>query len=57
MNEPTKDDTEATQSFNVTDAPVIRLGEVMMNYIEAAAELADMGEYTVTQVDLDATTC
>ena len=55
LNEPTKDDTEATQSFNVTDAPVIRLGEVMMNYIEAAAELADMGEYTVTQVDLDAT--
>ena len=39
LDEATKDQAYAVQSFNITDAPVIRLGEVMMNYIEAAAEL------------------
>ena len=52
---PTKDQTYALSSYNITDAPIIRLGEVMMNYIEAAAELADMGLYTVVQGDLDKT--
>ena len=42
-------------SNNDTDAPVIRLGEVMLNYIEACAELADMGLYTVTQNDINIT--
>ncbi|HWB93625.1 MAG TPA: RagB/SusD family nutrient uptake outer membrane protein [Puia sp.] len=51
----TKDQAYAVQSFNITDAPIIRLGEVMMNYIEAAAELADMGLYSVVQSDLDQT--
>ena len=51
----TQDQAYAVQSFNITDAPIIRLGEVMMNYIEAAAELADMGLYTVVQSDLDKT--
>jgi starch-binding outer membrane protein, SusD/RagB family len=55
LDEATKDQAYAVQSFNITDAPVIRLGEVLMNYIEAAAELSDMGLYTVTQTDLDKT--
>lgn len=42
-------------STNITDAPIMKLNEVMMNYIEAAAELADLGEYTLTQNDFDKT--
>lgn len=42
-------------STNITDAPVMKLNEVMMNYIEAAAELAEMGQYTLTQGDFDKT--
>lgn len=42
-------------STNITDAPVMKLNEVMMNYIEAAAELADLGAYTLTQNDFDKT--
>ena len=42
-------------STNTTDAPVMKLNEVMMNYIEAAAELADLGQYTLTQADFDKT--
>ena len=33
----------------------MKLNEVLMNYIEAAAELADMGAYTLTQADFDKT--
>ncbi len=55
LDEATKDQAYAVQSFNITDCPIIRLGEVMMNYIEAAAELAGMGKYTVVQGDLDKT--
>lgn len=40
---------------NTTDAPVMKLNEVLMNYIEAAAELADLGQYTLTQADFDKT--
>ena len=40
---------------NITDAPVMKLNEVMMNYIEAAAELATLGKYTLTQADFDLT--
>ena len=40
---------------NITDAPVIKLNEVMLNYIEASAELADLGKYTLTQADFDKT--
>lgn len=40
---------------NITDAPIMKLNEVLMNYIEAAAELADLGAYTLTQDDLDKT--
>ncbi len=53
FDDPTKDQAFAVQSFNITDAPIIRLGEVMMNFIEAAAELADLGLYAVVQNDLD----
>ena len=39
---------------NTSDAPVIRLGEVVLNWIEAKAVLAqDFGEAPVTQDDLD----
>ncbi len=55
LDEATKDQSYALQSFNITDAPVIRLAEVMLNYIEAAAELADMGRYALVQADLDRT--
>ena len=39
---------------NTNDAPVIRLAEVVLNWIEAKAELATMGGAAVTQADLDA---
>jgi hypothetical protein len=40
---------------NTNDAPVIRYAEVVLNWIEAKAELADMGVgAAVTQADIDA---
>jgi len=39
LNESLKDALEATSSLNQTDAPVIRFGEVLLNYAEACAEL------------------
>ena len=42
-------------STNITDAPIMKLNEVMLNYLEAAAELAQLGKYTLTQTDLDNT--
>ena len=40
--------------YNVNDAPIIRLGEVVLNWIEAKAELAQSyGGAAVTQADLD----
>ena len=41
-------------STNTNDAPVMRLAEVVLNWIEAKAELESMGGTAVTQVDLDA---
>lgn len=38
---------------NETDAPIFYLGEVLLNYAEAAAELDQMGQYTFGQADLD----
>ncbi|MBP7919781.1 MAG: RagB/SusD family nutrient uptake outer membrane protein [Parabacteroides sp.] len=38
---------------NTNDAPVIRLGEILLNWIEAKAELATLGETAVTQADID----
>jgi starch-binding outer membrane protein, SusD/RagB family len=39
---------------NTNDAPVIRLGEVVLNWIEAKAELGTIGGTPVTQADIDA---
>lgn len=39
----------------VTDAPVMKYNEVLMNYIEAAVELSQLGKYTLTQADFDKT--
>lgn len=39
--------------YNTTDAPVMRYGEVLLNYVEATAILAQMGQGTLTQHDLD----
>ncbi len=38
---------------NTNDAPVMRLAEVVLNWIEAKAELATMGSVAVIQADLD----
>ncbi len=38
---------------NTNDAPVMRLAEVVLNWIEAKAELATMGGPAVTQSDID----
>ena len=48
LNEAIKDQINGNGSLNDTDAPVIRLGEVLVNYAEACAELG-----TMTQTDLD----
>ena len=48
LNEALKDAPEGLSSQNITDAPEIRYGEVLMNYIEATAELG-----SVSQNDLD----
>ena len=37
----------------ITDAPVMRYGEVLLNYIEACAELSTLGKYTLAQNDFD----
>lgn len=47
-NEALKDLPEGSSNLNITDAPVIRYGEVLMNYAEATAELG-----TLSQADLD----
>jgi starch-binding outer membrane protein, SusD/RagB family len=41
-------------STNTNDAPVMRLAEVVLNWIEAKAELETMGGAAVTQANLDA---
>ena len=48
LNEDIKDAPEGNSSLNPTDGPVIRFGEVLMNYAEATAELGNL-----TQADLD----
>lgn len=55
---PTYADSGAIPSMydsntNTNDAPVIRFGEVLLNWIEAKAELASMGGTAVTQADID----
>jgi len=48
VNEGHKDLTIGQNRYNITDAPVIRYGEVLLNYAEATAELGGL-----TQTDLD----
>ncbi len=48
-------DLTSLSNVNITDAPIVRLGEVMVNYIEAAVELAETGGAVVTQADFDKT--
>jgi len=44
---------EAKSDKNETDAPVLRYAEVLLNWIEAKAELNSMGGSAVTQDDID----
>lgn len=44
---------EYTGDKNDTDAPVLRFAEVLLNWIEAKAELATVGGSAVTQADID----
>ncbi|GGK89488.1 RagB/SusD family nutrient uptake outer membrane protein [Rufibacter glacialis] len=53
LNEEIKDLPEGSLSGGYADAPVIRFGEVLMNYAEAVTELATVGGPEVTQGDLD----
>ena len=48
LNDAMKDLPEGSSNVNITDAPVIRYGEVLLNYAEAVAELGQ-----ITQADLD----
>lgn len=48
-------DLTSLSAANITDAPIVRLGEVMVNYIEAAVELSETGGVAVTQADFDKT--
>ncbi|NGM62424.1 RagB/SusD family nutrient uptake outer membrane protein [Sphingobacterium sp. SGG-5] len=42
-----------TSSFNDTDYPVLRYAEVLLNWVEAKAEVAELGGDAVTQSDID----
>ena len=53
LNEVIKDEPEGSSNLNYTDSPVLRYGEVLINYAEAAAELATVGGAALTQADLD----
>ncbi|WP_347159754.1 RagB/SusD family nutrient uptake outer membrane protein [Pontibacter chitinilyticus] len=53
LNEAIANTPEGSSNLNPTDAPVIRYGEVLINYAEAAAELATVGGPALTNEDLD----
>ena len=55
VNEDLIDLPGGKSSTNITDCPVMKYNEVLMNYIEAAAELSALGSYTLTQSDFDKT--
>lgn len=44
---------EFTSTNNRTDYPVMRYAEVLLNWIEAKAELSTLGDAAVTQADID----
>ncbi|TDQ75372.1 RagB/SusD family nutrient uptake outer membrane protein [Sphingobacterium yanglingense] len=47
LNESLKDQKVGTGQLNITDAPIIRYGEVLLNYAEAAAELGMLDQAAV----------
>lgn len=53
LNESIKDLPEGSSNLNPTDAPIIRYGEVLINYAEASAELETLGGDALTQADID----
>lgn len=53
LNEAIKDDPIGSSNLNPTDAPIIRYGEVLVNYAEAAAEIGTLGGAALSQADLD----
>ena len=55
LDVPNQAAVTAQNQQNVTDAPVLRLGEVMLSYIEACVELQDLNLYTVNDNDLEIT--
>lgn len=55
VNLSLKNEAGGKSNTCITDAPVMKYNEVLMNYIEAAAELASLGAYTLTQTDFDKT--
>ncbi len=48
-------ESQYTSTYNENDYPVMRYAEVLLNLIEAKAELATLGGDAVTQADIDAT--
>lgn len=52
-NEALANDPTGANALNITDAPVIRYGEVLMNYAEAALELSTVGGAAFTNDDLN----
>lgn len=55
LDVPNQGATSAQNQKNITDAPVLRLGEVMLNYIEACVELQDLNLYAISDNDLEIT--
>ena len=55
INESLIGTADGQSNTNVTDAPIMKYNEVLLNYIEAAAELADMNLYSLSQTDFDNT--
>ncbi|WP_343700673.1 RagB/SusD family nutrient uptake outer membrane protein [Chitinophaga sp.] len=53
LNDEIKDQSIGLSNLNPTHAPVIRYGEVLVSYAEAAAELGTLGQPGITQEDLD----
>ncbi|MCD8078913.1 MAG: RagB/SusD family nutrient uptake outer membrane protein [Bacteroides sp.] len=54
-NGGTAPSSEYTSNLNENDYPLIRYAEVLLNLIEAKAELATLGQDAVTQSDIDMT--
>ncbi|MCH7413090.1 RagB/SusD family nutrient uptake outer membrane protein [Belliella sp. R4-6] len=53
LNESLRLLPEGSSSLNIIDSPVMRYGEVLINYLEATAELASLGGTALSQADLD----